>query len=163
MATLPALPGILGVTALTRLVKDPLTGLAWRATLVVLALAAALAGAPIAHASPALRTGSVQEYQIKSRHQGSARHLWVYTPPGYTTARDTSLGMILAFDGSEYLTSIPLPHLLDSLLAAGAVPPLVAVLIDDGSGASQLDDLANRAWFVDFIGDEVMPWIRARW
>jgi len=71
--------------------------------------------------------------------------------------------MILAFDGSEYVTSIPLPHLLDSLLAAGAVPPLVAVLIDDGSGASRLDDLANRAWFVDFIGNEVVPWIRARY
>ena len=71
--------------------------------------------------------------------------------------------MILAFDGGEYLTAIPLPHLLDSLLAAGAVPPLVAVLIDDASGASRLDDLANRAWFVDFIGNEVVSWVRARW
>jgi enterochelin esterase family protein len=71
--------------------------------------------------------------------------------------------MILAFDGGEYLTALPLPHLLDSLLAAHAVTPLVAVLIDNGSGASRLDDLANRAWFVDFIGNEVVPWIRARW
>jgi enterochelin esterase family protein len=71
--------------------------------------------------------------------------------------------MVLAFDGAEYLTAIPLPHLLDSLLAVGAAPRLIAVLVDDGSGASRLDDLANRAWFVDWIGDEVVPWARARW
>jgi len=138
-------------------------GLGRLGTVVVLALAAALGGTPIAHASPGLRTGSVQEYQIRSRHQGRSRRVWVYTPPGYTAGRDTSLGMILAFDGGEYLSAIPLPHLLDSLLAAGAVPPVVAVLIDDASGASRLDDLANQAWFVDFIGGEVVPWMRARW
>jgi enterochelin esterase family protein len=105
----------------------------------------------------------IQEYQIPSRHQGRDRRVWIYTPPGYAAGRDTSLGWILAFDGDEYRTTIPLPHILDSLRAAGAVPPLVAILIDDGAGASRLDDLANRAWFVDFVGDEVVPWARARW
>jgi enterochelin esterase-like enzyme len=129
----------------------------------VAALAVTLAGAPIAHAKPAIPTGSVRAYQIPSRHQGRSRRVWVYTPPGYAAARDTGLGVMVAFDGAEYLTAIPLPHLLDSLLAVGAVPPLVAVLIDDASGPSRLDDLANRAWFVDFIGNDVVPWARARW
>jgi enterochelin esterase family protein len=135
----------------------------WRTGLVVLALAAVPRGAPIAHAAPTPGTGAVQESRVRSRHQEKDRRLWVYTPPGYAAAKDTSFGMLLAFDGGEYLTEIPLPHLLDSLLACGAVQPLVAVLVDDTSGASRLDDLANRAWFVDFIGDEVVPWVRARW
>jgi enterochelin esterase-like enzyme len=138
-------------------------GLGRRTALVALALAAVLGSAPIAHATPAIHSGSVQEHSIKSRHQGRTRRVWVYTPHGYTAARDTSLGMILAFDGREYLTDIPLPHLLDSLLAAGAIPPLVAILIDDASRGARLDDLANRAWFVDWIGNEVVPWVRARW
>jgi len=142
---------------------SPTPGLRWRATFVGLALAAVLGAAPITRATPAIRAGKVQEYQIRSQHQRRNRHLWVYTPPGFTAARDTSLGMILAFDGGEYVTAIPLPHLLDSLLATGAIPRLVAVLIDDASGASRLDDLANRAWFVDFIGQEVVPWVRSRW
>src|SRR5207247_9477954 len=109
-------------------------GRGWRARVGVPAVAAAAGVGRIADATRAPRAGSVKEYQIRSRHQGRNLRLWVYTPPGYTAAKDTSLGLILAFDGSEYLTSIPLPRLLDSLLAAGAVPPLVAVLIDDGSG-----------------------------
>ena len=66
-------------------------------------------------------------------------------------------GMDPGIRRDEYRTTIPLPHILDSAAAAGAVPPLVAILIDDGAGASRLDDLANRAWFVDFVGDEVVP------
>ena len=104
-------------------------GLGWRAMFVVLPLAAVLAGAPIAHAARALGTGSVREYQITSRHQGRSRHVWVYTPPGYTAARDTSLGMILAFDGAEYLEleqgSPALPRLLTPVLqAAGLIARL---------------------------------------
>lgn len=133
------------------------------ATLGLLAAAAFHGNAPVAHAAPARITGCVQEFQLKSRHQRRNRQLWVYTPPGYSAARDTSLGMILAFDARDYLTTIPLPHLLDSLLAAAAIPPTIAVLLDDSTRAARLDDLANRAWFVDFIGDEVVPWVRARW
>ena len=138
-------------------------GRAWWFTPIGLALAAVLGAPPIAHTAPAIRAGIVREYQVRSRHQGRNRHVWVYTPPGYAAAPDTALGMILAFDGGEYVTAIPLPHLLDSLLTAGAIPPLVAILIDDASGASRLDDLANRAWFADFIGNEVVPWVRGRW
>jgi enterochelin esterase-like enzyme len=117
----------------------------------------------VAHATPAMRAGEVKEYRVPSRHQGRSRAVWVYTPPGYDAARDTSLGVILAFDAREYREDIALPHRLDSLLAARAIPPLVAVLIDDSTGASRIDDLGNRAWFVDWIGDEVVPWLRAGW
>src|SRR5262245_12122561 len=128
----------------------------------LVALAALLADLPVARGAEP-RAGSVQEYVIPSRHQGKDRRVWVYTPPGSDAARDSSLGMILAFDGGDYLNAIALPRVLDSLLAARAVPPLIAVLIDNGSGASRLDDLANRAWFVDFVGNEVVPWVRGRW
>jgi enterochelin esterase-like enzyme len=130
------------------------------ARLRLAALAALLADAPLAPAAD-LRAGTVQEYAIPSRHQGKDRRVWVYTPPG--APRDSGLGMIVAFDGGDYLNAIALPHVLDSLFAVRAVPPLIAVLIDDGSGAARLDDLANRAWFVDFVCDEVVPWVRARW
>jgi enterochelin esterase-like enzyme len=136
------------------------TRLAWFA---LAALAALPAAAPVVCAAPDARAGNVQEYAIRSRHQGKDRRIWVYTPPGGSATRDTSLGLILAFDGGDYLNAIALPHVLDSLLAAHAVPPLIAVLIDNGSGPSRLDDLANRTWFVDFVGDEVVPWVRAHW
>jgi enterochelin esterase-like enzyme len=129
---------------------------------LIVALAAAPGGAPAAPAAQ-FPSGQVEEYQVPSRQQGRDRRVWVYTPPGYAAARDTSLDWILAFDGREYREDIRLPHMLDSLQATGAIRPMVALLIDDASGAARLDDLANRAWFVDWIADEVVPWARARW
>src|SRR5262245_35765001 len=92
-----------------------------------LALAVVLGSAPVAPAGPGFPTGHVQEYRVRSRHQGRERHVWVYTPPGDAASNDSSLGMILAFDAREYRNEIPMPHILDSLIAAGAIPPLVGV------------------------------------
>jgi enterochelin esterase family protein len=116
-----------------------------------------------ARPAPAANSGNVQPLKVASRHQGRDRQVWVYTPPGYAASRDSSLGLLIAFDGGEYLSEIPLPRILDSLHAAGRIPPLVAVLIDNAGGAARLDDLANRAWFVDWLADELLPWVRRGW
>jgi enterochelin esterase family protein len=105
----------------------------------------------------------VAEYRIASRAFGRERRIWVYTPPGYAPGADTAYGLVVAFDGGEYLDTIPLPMILDTLLAAGQAPPCVAVLIDDSTSQQRLNDLANHARFVTFLGDEVMPWVRAHW
>src|SRR5262249_33115887 len=72
-------------------------------------------------------------------------------------------GLLIAFDGRMYREDIGLPRILDSLIAAGRIPPQVAVMIDDSTGAARLDELANRSWFAVFMGDEVGPWARAHW
>lgn len=120
--------------------------------------------APPSHASPPPREGVVRPYWIASRHQHRDRRIWVYQPPGDGPTRNgPDLGLIVAFDGGEYIHDMPLPRTLDSLILAHAIPPQIAVMIDDSSFAARLDDLANRAWFVDWIGNEVIPWVRARW
>jgi enterochelin esterase family protein len=122
-----------------------------------------LLGLAGAHAAPSIQAGTVQEFQIPSRHQGKNRRVWVYTPPGYVASRDTSLALLLALDGNDFLQEFHFAHVVDSLQAAGATPRLIAVLMDKRSGAERRDDLANRAWFVDFVADEVLPWVRSRW
>jgi enterochelin esterase family protein len=113
--------------------------------------AAMLPGAP---ADPAGR--------VEPRALGS-RKLWVYTPPGYDAAAREPYDLLLVFDGEEYLQDIPLSRILDSLLAAGKVPPFVAVLIDNGSGAQRLADLGNRAAFADDLGAELLPFVWKGW
>ena len=85
--------------------------------------------------------------------------MWVYTPPGYST-RATPYGLVIAFDGADYVGSMSLPRILDSLTAAHKIPPMVAVMIDDSSGAVRLRDLANQPDFVTFLSSELMPWVR---
>src|SRR5689334_13745122 len=84
--------------------------------------------------------------KVEPRTLGS-RRLWIYTPPGYDAAATTPCDLMLAFDGEEYLEEIPLPKILDGLLAAKKAPPFVAVLIDNGSGARRIADLGNTASF----------------
>lgn len=106
--------------------------------------------------------GKVVERAVESRVYGRSRRIWVYTPPGYD-ASARACDLLIAFDGEEYVEDFRLPAMLDGLLAEGKAPPFVAVLIDDATGAARLDDLANRARFADFLGDEVVPWVRAGW
>ncbi len=104
-----------------------------------------------AAASPASPAGKVEERAL------GARRLWVYTPPGYDAAARTPYDLLLVFDGEEYLEEIPLPKILDSLLAGGKAPPFVAVLIDNASGAQRLADLANRGSFADYLERRAAP------
>lgn len=127
---------------------------------------AALCGALLVGPSPAAPAGRVEERTLHSRLLERDRKIWVYTPPGYAaSAASPASGydLLVVFDGAEYLEEIPLPKILDDLLAEREAPPFVAVLIDDGSGAERLSDLANRQGFAAFVGDELLPFVREHW
>lgn len=126
----------------------------------------ALAGADPSSAQtpiPRKSAGRVEKHRIVSRQNRRERYLWVYTPPGYRAGASAGYELLIVFDGGAYLNEIPLPAILDTLLAEGKAPPIVAVLIDNGTGAARLEDLANRARFAAFLAEEVVPWVRQRW
>jgi enterochelin esterase family protein len=110
-----------------------------------------------------LGLGRVAEYSLTSKAYGRSRRLWVYTSPAYATRGAAEHDLLVAFDGGEYLSEIPLPRMLDSLLAAKRLAPMVAVFVEDSSGTARLDDLTNHERFVTFIGDELIPWVRRNW
>jgi enterochelin esterase family protein len=110
-----------------------------------------------------VRAGRVEEYSVPSASLHRERRVWVYTPPGYTARADSSYDLLVAFDGNDYLSEIPLPMVLDTLLAAGQAPPFVALLIDNATSTLRLEDLANRARFAAYLGEELIPWVRHHW
>ena len=111
---------------------------------------------------PGIAAGRVEEYAVPSRTLGRERRVFIYTPPGYQP-RESGYDLLLAFDGGEYLSLIPLPLILDTLQAAHLTPAFVAVLVDDSTDGARLADLANHARFAAFVGDELLPWVRQRW
>ena len=115
--------------------------------------------------SPPRTGGGVEEGGLQSRIYGRIRRVWVYTPPGYDPSPQhrPAYDLLVAFDGGEYVEDIRLPAILDRLIEERRVPPCVAVLVDDASGAERIDDLGNRAKFADFLGDELVPWARKGW
>jgi enterochelin esterase family protein len=105
-------------------------------------------------------TGSLKEVQFDRELFGRTRRVWIYSWPDVPA---DSSGLLVVFDGGQYLDEIPLPRMLDSLIASGKIRPQVAVLIDNGSGAVRRGDLANRAAFAGWLGGQLVPWVRQHW
>jgi enterochelin esterase family protein len=105
--------------------------------------------------------GKIENFTVEDKHYNRNRGIWVYTPPNYSPQATQPYGLLLCFDGEDYLKDIPAPTILDNLLAANKIPPVVAVMIDNSQ--ARLDDLANHAAFADFMGDELLPWVRKNW
>jgi enterochelin esterase-like enzyme len=120
--------------------------------------------APAAPGGQAIPSGHVSATTIHDRSYGRERRLWVYTPAGYDVNRPQPYPLLIAFDGDTYRSDdMPLPATLDALAARGDAPAFVAVLVDDGSGAVRLADLANVSRFATFMADDLVPWIRRGW
>jgi enterochelin esterase-like enzyme len=86
-------------------------------------------------------------------------------PPGAGgaggAAADEPNPLLVLFDGWAYTHLIPTPTILDNLLAAGRIPPLVAVLAGNGTG-DRRRDLGLFPPHVAFLTDELLPWVRER-
>jgi len=90
------------------------------------------------------------------------RTVWVYVPPGYSPG--TVVPFIVAQDGYFYINRMP--RVLDNLIAKKRVPPMVAILIDNGGGDAQgsqrgLEYDTLSGVYSDFIETEVLPRVAA--
>jgi enterochelin esterase-like enzyme len=110
--------------------------------------------------------GQVTHRRIRSAILGNERDVWVYTPStpstpsGFgrgATAESESYPLLVHFDGKQYVDSMAAPTTLDNLIAAGEVPPLVAVFVDN---VRRSQELGGSPPFVDFLTEELLPWVR---
>jgi len=127
---------------------------------------AELPGAPsqpwiVAHeGTPA---GKVEKHTIKSDILKNERSLSIYTPPNYAPSRHYAL--LVVFDESSYLRGslVPTPTILDNLIAAGKIPPTVAVLVGNPSQEARNKELPPNPRFVEFLAKELVPWVHAHY
>ncbi len=111
---------------------------------------------------PGVAKGKVEAFTLADAHDHRSRKVSVYTPPGYDPKAAEPYGLAIFLDGPAfYIEEIPAPTILDNLEAAGAIRPLVALFVD--SSEDRPGDLANRAAFAGFLGDELVPWVRKGW
>jgi enterochelin esterase family protein len=109
-----------------------------------------------------VRTGKVDKHKIASDLLKNERNLSVYTPPGYR-ANGTPYALLVLFDESAYLNNVPTPVILDNLIAAGKIPPIVAVLIANPSQDARNKELPPNPQFADFLATELLPWVHAHY
>jgi enterochelin esterase family protein len=98
--------------------------------------------------------GQVQACQLESAALNETRGLRLYTPADFDPQRGHALAVFLDGEDCERLMSIPI--VLDNLIAAGEIPPTVALMVD--SQKTRERDLVFSDAFVRFLADEAVPW-----
>ena len=107
---------------------------------------------------PAVAAGAVAQHLFKSTILGNERAIWVYTPPGYDAKTRGGYPLLVLFDGFSYQNWIPAPVVLDNLIHAEKISPMVAVLIGNARN-TRSSELGYNAAFVEFLSQEVLPWV----
>lgn len=109
---------------------------------------------------PGVARGALIQATLRTRALGGRRRIWVYRPFGVPV---TGLPLLVVFDGFLSLKVLRIPTALDNLIAAGRIPPLVAVFVSSPNGERRNRELRPGRPIVDFVTRELAPWIRRRW
>lgn len=96
---------------------------------------------------------SMQSSILRTRH-----HVAVYTPPGYDTEGD-DYDVFLLFDGWSYYNFAAIATVLDNLYYTHRIPPYVLVMHTNEDQEIRARELPCHRPFVDFLNDELMPWV----
>jgi enterochelin esterase family protein len=104
-------------------------------------------------------TGTMETLDVESRILGNRRTLRIYLPPGYRKgSRD--YGLLLAYDGNQYTQSVPVPMILDNMIAAHVIAPVVAVFLESPDRDTEFPPNDD---FQRFVGEELLPQLRAHY
>ncbi|MEO8451549.1 MAG: alpha/beta hydrolase-fold protein [Gemmatimonadota bacterium] len=105
--------------------------------------------------------GTVENLTLTSTLLKNERDVAVYTPPGYRPDAGP-YDLLIVFDGEWYLTLVPTPTILDNMIAARKIPPVVAVFVNN-PGTSRSAELHCSLPFADFLTTELVPWVKQRY
>ncbi len=96
-------------------------------------------------------------HEFRSDILGNERTVTVYTPPGYDADRTEPYPLLVVFDRRFFLQLVPTPVILDNLIHAGKIPPMVAALVGN---VNRGEELPCYEPFANFLAHELVPWIR---
>src|SRR6266850_325505 len=100
---------------------------------------------------PKVPTGRVQRDKFTSKLLGNERPIWIYTPHGYS-ADKKPYGLLVLTDGGLYVNTARVATTLDNLIAAGVIPPLVAVMVEN---PDRWRELSCNSVYADFLAQEI--------
>jgi len=108
---------------------------------------------------PNVLTGRMQRDKFRSKLLGNERPIWIYTPHGYATDKKP-YGLLVLTDGGIWVNAGRVATTLDNLIAAGLIPPLVAVMVEN---PQRWRELSCNSTYADFLAQEIVPWARANY
>ncbi|HEX4964510.1 MAG TPA: enterochelin esterase [Thermoanaerobaculia bacterium] len=103
--------------------------------------------------------GRIEERRFRSERLGNERIVRIYTPPGYDP-QGKPYDLLVVLDGRTYTSDVPAPTILDNLLAAGRIPPLVAIFVANPSPEARTLELSCHPPFGEVLARDLIPWAR---
>ena len=105
-----------------------------------------------------VRRGSIEEMTVHSKAFRSSRTLRVYVPARFRNNRRYPL--LIAHDGSDYLNFSSLQTVLDNLIHALEIPPMIVALTDS---PNRLKEYAGDEHHARYLADELLPALTNRY
>lgn len=109
---------------------------------------------------PGVPRGSLLQTSVRTAALGGRRRIGVYRPAG---ASEEPLPLLVVFDGYLSRTVLRIPTTLDNLIAAGRIPPTLALFVHAPSGGRRFRELRPGRAIRTFITRELLPWAQRRW
>jgi enterochelin esterase family protein len=112
--------------------------------------------APELAEDPSLPRGRLVETSIESRVRGNRRTIHVYLPADYEETGERRYPTVYFGDGNAYVSNVPVPRILDNLIAGGSVRPLIAVFVEP---APRNEEYRMNPDYRRFVVEELVPWV----
>ena len=106
------------------------------------------------NANPDARVGSIETHSLYSEYLGDRREMQVYVPARYRSNRRYPL--LIVHDGVDYLNFASLKTVLDNLIHALEIPPMIVAMIQS---PDRLLEYAGNDRHADFIAKELLPFM----
>jgi enterochelin esterase family protein len=103
--------------------------------------------------------GTSEPRKFHSEILGNDRPIAVYRPAGYVP-QGPAYPLLILFDWDAYTFFVPTPTILDNLIHAKKIPPVVTLFVGNAPGARNTELPCNEA-FARFLAEELIPAIRS--
>lgn len=102
--------------------------------------------------------GTMSQVKFTSEILRNTRRLWTYVPPEFDQ-RGVKYPVLVMLDGWEWAEHVDVAPVLDNLIAAGRIPPVVAVLSESLDRETRRQEYGIQDPVVEYLADELVPWM----
>jgi enterochelin esterase-like enzyme len=102
--------------------------------------------------------GRIEDMAVASRAFGETRMVRVYLPAGHDP--DAPLPLVVVHDGDDFVSYADLPAVLDNLIDAGDIPPVIAALVQT---RDRLGEYSGSRAHARFLVADLLPALATRW
>ncbi len=100
-----------------------------------------------------------RRFRLYSERLGNTRDVDILVSEGLEPVPGAVVPLAIFFDGHDYQSKVPTPRILDNLIRAGRIPPVMAVFVSNPSRKARTTELPCNADFADFMVEELLPFV----